>query len=81
MKRNIGLVADNPTVMWDRWNVEEIASAQWNDLSVIKCGRRLASKNEADMFDRTPRQSNARPDTSRPFLARLISSSTDRKTT
>ncbi len=55
MERYVRFVAHNPTVMWDRWNVEEIASAQWNDPAIFKCSCRLASKDEADMFDWTTR--------------------------
>src|SRR5262245_1636115 len=76
MKRDIRLVADNPTVMRNRGNVENIASAQWNDASIVKCSRRLARQDKADMFDRATRQPNTRPDMRRPFPSRLISSST-----
>jgi hypothetical protein len=61
MKRYIGLIADNPTVMWKGWNVEQLASAQWNDASILKCGSRLTGKDKANMFDWASRQPNARP--------------------
>ena len=72
MKRYIGLVADHTAVMGKGWNVEQIASAQRNDVAILKGGRRFASKDKANMFDRATRQPNATPYMSRPFPAWLI---------
>ena len=78
VKRYIRLVTDNPAVMWDRWNVEKMAGAEWNDTPVFKRSGSLATKDKPNVFDGAARQPEARPNMRRPLPARLIRRATDR---
>src|SRR4029453_11721478 len=50
MKRDVGLVADNLTVVRHRRNVEQLAGAKLEHCAIIKCGGRCARQHQTNMF-------------------------------
>ena len=51
MKRDVGLVSDDPAVVGIGRNVKELTGVKWDHAAVIKCGRCGARENQTDVLD------------------------------
>jgi hypothetical protein len=51
MNRDVRLLANHPTVVWLRRDVEQIAGSQLDDVSVVEGRRRRARHHQADVLD------------------------------
>jgi hypothetical protein len=78
MERNVRLVADDPAVMRNWRDVEEITGFEFDHATVIERDRRRSGENEAKVFDRAPRCADTWTDVLAPFPARLISRAANR---
>src|SRR5262245_3559854 len=78
---DIWFVSHDPTVMRNRRNVEDIASAKNRGLSVIEGGGGGAGDNQPEMRGRTPRRLQLRANMLRPSPSRLVDGASDRDVT
>ncbi len=65
-------VADHPTVVGNRRNVEERPLGQLDDRAVVEGGGRYPGENHADVLHRAACRADRGPDVLRPFPARLV---------
>src|SRR2546423_362862 len=77
VQRDIGLVAQDPTVVRNRWNIKEIARAHFLNSATLKGGGRRSRKNYPDVFDSAMRCAGRRADVFAPFPTGLIGSSSN----
>jgi len=81
MEGYIRCVADDPTVVWHRRDVEELPYRQFHNRPILKCCYRSAGDNEADMFDAAKSTTGDRGHVFGPFPARLVAGAADCETT
>jgi hypothetical protein len=77
MKRDVGLVADNPTVVRHRRYVEQFAGTKLEDSAIVKGGGCCARQHQTNMFQMASSGTHGWPNMLGPFPTRLISGSTD----
>jgi hypothetical protein len=69
---DVWLRADNPTVMWYRRNVKQIACSQLEYCTIVERGRRSARQDKTDMLHLAARGTHARSDVFAPLPSRLV---------
>src|ERR1044072_2150570 len=77
VQRDVRLIANDPAVVWRRWNVKEFARFQLNYATILEHNCRSSRKNESHVFNRTARRANSGADVLAPFPPGLICRATN----
>ena len=77
VKRQIGLLADDPAVVWHRSDVQQVAGAQLVDLTVLELRGGDAGQHQAHVLHGAAGQTERRADVRRPSLAGLVGGASD----
>src|SRR5689334_7663284 len=77
VQRDVWLVADDPAVVRDGGDVEQLAGAELVDRTVVECDGGGAGEHQPDMLDRAARGAEAGADVRAPLPSRLVRGAAD----
>jgi hypothetical protein len=72
VKRNVGLIADDPAIVRDGRNVEKIAGFEFDHQTIIERDGGDSRENEANVFNRATRRADTWTDVLAPFPTGFI---------
>src|SRR5689334_8418954 len=77
MQRDVRLVADDPAVVRDGGDVEDLPGAELEDRAVVERGGGGAGEHHAHVLDRATGGADGRPDVLAPLPSRLVGGAAD----